>query len=203
VISFADQICADSNTAALVLIGSAARGFEKPNDIDLLYIYEHHRPLCSDHPLDVDIRLYAADEIVTRLRSSQDLLSWSLRFGRLVCERKDYWKRLGASFADLPLPDPEVAEERARQAERIHDELCRVGDLAAADEQLLTFLTHRAWACLLRAAVHPASRPELPAQLRTVGHSALALRLEDALGRRASQQTEVIRIDPPVKAGVA
>jgi len=191
--SFADQMCSDSNTAALLLIGSAARGLDKPNDIDLLCVYKRHRPVCSDHPADVDIRLYAMDDMVTRLR-----------FGRLLCEHDDYWRRLKETWLANPrLPDPEVAEKRARQAERIHEELFRAGDLEAADEQLLTFLTHSAWACLLRASVHPASRPELPAQLRTVGHSALALRLEDALRRRASQQTEVIRPDHPVKAGVA
>jgi hypothetical protein len=45
-------------------------------------------------------------------------------------------------------------------------------------------LTHRARAALLRAGVFPASRPELPAQLRQIRESTLAKDLEAALKDR-------------------
>jgi hypothetical protein len=66
------------------------------------------------------------------------------------------------------------------------------GDSDAAHEQLVTLLTHRAWASLLRNNVHPASRPELPDQLRSVGEQSLANSLEQALRERAKRANEDI-----------
>ena len=62
-----------------------------------------------------------------------------------------------------------------------------VGDEDAFDELQVSYLTHRAWARLAGAGVHPASRPELPAQLRSVGETSLAADLEEALSQRAAR----------------
>ena len=60
-------------------------------------------------------------------------------------------------------------------------ELVALGDEEAAAEQKTTYLTHLARAALSREGVYPASRPELPDQLASVGCAALALQLRNQL----------------------
>jgi hypothetical protein len=183
---FARIACADENTAALVLIGSLARNAGAPADVDLLYIYRHHPIAYRQHPIDVDIRAYPTDGIPEQLSRAQDLLSWSVRFGRLVCEHDQYWTTLTHDWCkNMPLPNPQVAEERAQRAAAVYEHLHKIGDQDAAAEQLITLLTHKAWARLLRSQVHPASRPELPKQLRAIGEVSLASELDSALKQRA------------------
>lgn len=188
VASFAARTCADPATAALVLIGSIARGGRQTLDVDLLYVYWDRPVDVRDHPLDVDIRAYSATEVLERVSRAQDVISWSLRFGRLICEHRDFWSELKREWHDkLPLPDASVAEERAKRAMRIHQQLLEMGDADAALEQRITLLTHLAWARLLRAGIHPASRPELIQQLQKIGETALADDLANTLHTRAEQ----------------
>jgi hypothetical protein len=191
VFAFAKRACADLNTAALVLIGSIARPVEQCTDVDLLYVYTNEPLWLGDHPLDVDIRQYRARDVAERAARAQDVISWSLRFGRLVCERDRFWTELTSSWLGrLSLPSPDVAEERANRAERLYQQLLLIGDTEAALEQHITLLTHLAWARLLRAGVHPASRPELVRQLSSIGEKELAGHLEHALQARAREVRE-------------
>lgn len=193
VLEFADRECSSPRTVALVLIGSLARGLRSSVDLDLLHLYQDGRPSYRGHPIDVDIRSIAASDVDALLRSGHDLLSWSLRFGRLICERDSFWTSLVENrLPELPLPSADLAEERARKTERVYGNLLEVGDTEAAHEQLLSLLTHRAWAVLLRSGEHPASRPELPGQLRCIGESSLAEQLEASLKRRRREQTELV-----------
>src|SRR5207253_3204837 len=104
-----------------------------------------------------------------------------------------------ASFdGDLPLPSPDVTEQRAERAADVYDQLVEIGDHDAALEQRISLLTHRAWTQLLRNHIHPASRPELPQQLRDAGEISLAGDLAAALrkrsaARRASAVKELAR----------
>ena len=149
---------------------------------------EEFRPEISDHPIDVDIRLYGAEDVPKMVEAGHDLITWSLRFGYLVCQHSDYWSQLRRTWeGKTPLPNPEVAEERALKTARVYEDLRRIGDDEAAGEQLISLLTHKAWAVLLRRGVPPASRPELPALLRSIGQAALAESLEKELRRRASE----------------
>ena len=59
-----------------------------------------------------------------------------------------------------------------------------VGDEDGFNELNVTYLSHRARARLATAGVHPASRPELPGQLRELGEVDLADSLEAALATR-------------------
>jgi len=197
VMSFAEQVCGDANTAALLAIGSLARGAGPVNDVDLVYIVRLGRPRFRTHPLDVDIRVYEAQEVGGLLSEGHDLLSWCLRYGFLICEHNRFWSNLKHEWKDrVPLPNPAVAEQRAVQAQRTYEQLLELGDSDAAHEQLVTLLTHRAWASLLRNNVHPASRPELPDQLRSVGEQSLANSLEQALRERAKRANEDIGAIP-------
>jgi hypothetical protein len=185
VFNFAKKICADKNTQALVVIGSMARPVPSVQDVDLLYIYKSHRPEFAEHPMDVDVRVYDGREVPALIAAGHDLLCWALRYGRVLCEQNHYWTQLATQWKDhSPLPDPVIAERRASKAEAFYHDFHRLGDLDAACEQLVSLLTHKAWARLLRAGIYPASRPELAEQLRILGDTSLAEKLEMALAQR-------------------
>ena len=59
-----------------------------------------------------------------------------------------------------------------------------VGDEDAFNELNVSCLSHCARARLAAAGIQPASRPELPGQLRALGETDLATCLEDALAKR-------------------
>ena len=82
----------------------------------------------------------------------------------------------------LPVPDSTVSLERARAVQERMEEMRDIGDEHAFDELNVSYLTHRAWARLANAGVHPASRPELPRQLRSLGEADLAADLETERG---------------------
>ena len=187
--SFAKKVCADDNTLALVAIGSLVRNVAAAQDVDLVYIYKSKPPDVFEHPLDVDVRVYDGGEVPGLIAGGHDLLGWAMRYGVLICEHDEYWSRLGAKWHDgTPLPDPAIAETRASRAEAFYRELRRLGDRDAAQEQLVSLLTHRAWARLLRAGVYPASRPELGAQLRGIGDRSLARKIDHVLSQGAIER---------------
>lgn len=193
VVSFAERVCKDSNTAALLAIGSIVRRATPVNDVDLVYIFRSSRPQFRTHPLDVDIRVYAGRDLGDLLSTGHDLLSWCLRFGYLICEHNHFWTSLMRSWEGrVPLPNPAIAEQRAARAEQRYKQLVELGDFDAAHDQLVSLLTHKAWAALLRRDVHPASRPELPGQLRSLGEHSLASLLERTLKERAVRAREGI-----------
>src|SRR5207249_10733516 len=103
------------------------------------------------------------------IMEGQELLGWVVRFGKLICERKDYWTKLRQQWLDrMPFPSATVAEDRVKRAWRLSQELSEMGDEDAAQEQCLVALTQEARAHLIRRGVYPASRPELPGQLRAI-----------------------------------
>ncbi len=84
----------------------------------------------------------------------------------------------------IPIPDPGLARHRAAKVARHLNAVREMGDEAAAAELNLSHLTLLARAVLAEHHVFPASRPELPEQLRTIGESRLAAKLEDAFHER-------------------
>jgi hypothetical protein len=119
-----------------------------------------------------------------KLPEGDDLLGWALRYGHAIFDRDHYWAGLLAKWASqLPFPSPELSIRRALRFERFARELMLIGDLDATLDQVIGMLTHRSRAALLQARVYPASRPELPAQLRGIGQWRLAESLECALQR--------------------
>src|SRR5262249_55470324 len=124
-------------------------------------------------------------EVPRLISEGHDVLSWALKFGIVICEHDDFWATIRAQWYNhAPLPNPQVADERAVKTKRILEEVSRSGDVDAAEELRLSLLTHEAWAFLLRRGVHPASRAELPAQLREVGNLALASQLATLIHKR-------------------
>jgi hypothetical protein len=172
---------------AIVAYGSAVREVESSADVDLLFVFDGDAPELDPPPGDVDLRGYASDDVEALLAAGHDVLGWAMRFGVVLWQRDGWWDDLVARWIDrLPLPSEGAADERARKALRISHELETAGDADAAEEQRLVALTQRARAELIRAGVFPASRPELPRQLRDIGDAALARDLSDAIARRVA-----------------
>lgn len=185
------ELCANPRVLAVIVLGSAMRPVETSYDLDCLYVYTGERPATAIPTVDVDVRGFAASEVDDLIVNGQDLLIWSIRMGQMVCECDRYWTRLREHWLPrLPFPSAAIADARAVRAERLLTVLREIGDHDATVEQLITVLTHRARAALLRWFVFPASRPELPKQLRQIGNEALA----DALDRAIRERNALVHL---------
>ena len=80
-----------------------------------------------------------------------------------------------------PERDYPGARERAEITKQPVENLLSIGDTEAALEQEISYFTHLARAVLIEHAVYPASRPELPNQLREIGETELADEFSRAL----------------------
>ncbi len=170
---------------AIVAFGSIVRDVSHSADVDLLFVYRSEKPSFATPPLDVDVKAYRKTDVESLVARGHELLCWSLRFGKVLHQKDRYWSDLQQMWArHLPLPSATVAEERAERARRLLNDLRVIGDDDAVQEQSITMLTHQARACLIRARVFPASRPELPKQLRSIGELEIASLLTDALLKR-------------------
>lgn len=182
---FVERCALDLNVMAVVAIGSAIRNVPVSADVDLLLIHRGS-PLNVRSPIEVDLRQYDSREVERLALEGHDLIGWALRLGQVVLEREDYWTAMSKRLRTaLPWPDSRIARERAEKARVLLDYAVEVGDGDAAAEQLVTYLTHLARSVLLDRQVFPASRPELPSQLRGAGEDELADRLAKALQKRA------------------
>lgn len=170
---------------AVVAFGSAVRWDGFSADVDLLVIYEGAKLSVLDRPADVDIRWFKKADAEKSLPEGHELLAWIIKYGELICEKDCYWTNLQATWQGrVPFPSAQIADDRAKRAERLRLELVRMGDMEAAREQGVVAITQLARACLIRNKVFPASRPELPSQLRTLAEFDLATQLENALRER-------------------
>ncbi len=187
--SFVPGACSNPAVLAVVAFGAAVRTHCFTADLDLLVIYEHPKPLAERRPIDVDIRWYKRSQAESLIKEGQELLGWVVRYGELLCERRGYWTKIREEWLErMPFPSATVAEERVERAWRLYRELHAMGDEDAAREQRLVALTQEARAQLIRQGVYPASRPELPDQLRAINETGLAERLEAALRDRESAE---------------
>jgi hypothetical protein len=190
--TFLESAKHDNNIVAVVALGSSIRPAVQSVDLDLLVIAEDARKLKNRRPIEIDLRAYSSRDVDSLIQSGNDLLSWSLNFGKVLFERDDFWKTLVVSWKDrIPLPSHDQALARAQKSLTQAKEMIRSGDLDAASELAVSYLTHIARAELLSAKVYPTSRPELPSQLRTIGLTTLAECLELALRSRPMSQDEL------------
>ncbi|MYC14325.1 MAG: hypothetical protein F4Y39_11415 [Gemmatimonadetes bacterium] len=184
--NFVQRLCEQPDIWAIVIFGSIIR----PNakyclDVDLLIIYENDRPSFANPPLDVDIRSYCREDVESLITEGHELLGWTIRFGEVLYEKDQYWTTLCDKWKDhLPLPSARIADKRAERAKRLFEDIKVIGDEDAAEEQFIAMLTQMARACLIRSGIYPASRPELPDQLKSVGKYRLASQLEEVLQKR-------------------
>ncbi len=135
-----------------------------------------------------------------RLAAGHDVLGWAVKFGRVLYQRDCFWDRVVESWRDrLPLPSSKLARTRAAGAHHHLSNVLQFGDADAAHEQALAYLTHLGRAELLERGVYPASRPELPQQLRSIGNYPLAEWLDRILNE---DSTELAHLDRLLKLAV-
>lgn len=172
----------DANVVAVVAVGSAVRQGVRSVDLDLVVICEKVEDVRVRAPIEIDLRSYPLEQVPRQLAHGNDLLGWAVKFGKVLFQRNGYWDSLSESWRDrLPLPAPDVAAQRADESLHRLTKVLQLGDVHAAEEQAVSYATHLARAELLKRNVYPASRPELPTQLRKVGFYEAADCLEQLL----------------------
>jgi hypothetical protein len=196
-LAFLDSARSDANIIAVIAIGSAVRPRVPSSDLDVLAICADPSKVSAARPLEVDLRVYSAADIESKLATGHDMLGWAVMFGRMLFQRHSFWDRIVKSWRQrLPLPSSALARSRAAAAYRRMSNLLRLGDADAVREQAISYLTHLARAELLERGVYPESRPELPEQLRKIGDYHLAGRLDRILQEDSadlSQTSELVR----------
>jgi len=182
----------DANIIAIVAAGSAVRPNVPSVDLDLLIICKEPTTFKPKPPIEIDLRTYAETQVEISLENGHDLLNWAVRFGKVLFERSAYWDNLVSRWQHrLPLPSARIARERASKTARHLSNVIESGDIDAAREQALSYMTHIARAELLDKGVYPASRPELPQQLKLIGSCSLAETLEHLLTSDSLDLTEI------------
>jgi predicted nucleotidyltransferase len=177
---FLDSAQTDPNVIAVIAVGSAVRKSVPSVDVDLVVICKDPRSLNASPPIEVDLRSYSSSGLDVRVEGRNDMLIWAILFGKALFQRNRFWDEFVDSWKGrLPLPSIETAQKRAVTASRRLIKVLMLGDEDAVLEQALSYFTHLARIQLLQKGVYPASRPELPGQLRSIGESQLAQRLEE------------------------
>lgn len=192
-LGFLDEAGNDDNIMAVVAVGSTVRPAVHSVDLDLVVICREPAELNAKPPIEIDFRKYQACQVEKQIAQGNDLLGWAVKFGRVLFQRESYWDRIVELWRDrLPLPSADVSDKRAAEAFCRLTNVLEVGDVDAAQEQALSYATHLARTELLKRKVYPASRPELPGQLRSVGCYQIADCLERLIDPTAdnSQQIE-------------
>lgn len=195
VASFLNSAHDDDNIVAVVAVGSAVRPAVTSADLDLVVICRDTVKLKAKPPIEVDFRAYAAAKVDALISDGNDMLGWTVKFGHVLFQRQGYWDAIIESWRDrLPLPTVDVATRRAENAFRRLSNVFELGDSDAAHEQALSYVTHLARAELLKKQVYPASRPELPGQLRAAGCYQIAAWLEHLIDPTADHSKEIAEL---------
>jgi hypothetical protein len=191
-LQFLNEAPDNDNIIAVVAVGSAVRPAVASVDLDLVVICREPANLHVKPPLEIDLRTYRVDQVQQEVARGNDLLGWAVKFGRVLFQRDRYWNAVSESWRDrLPLPRPAVAAQRANEAFHRLTKVLELGDFDAAEEQALSYATHLARAELLKRNIYPASRPELPAQLRQVGSYEAADCFEQLIDPRVDHSEQI------------
>jgi len=185
----------DRNIMAVVAVGSAVRPSVRSFDLDLVVICRDPSKIKVKPPIEIDLRAYAARRVDELIRGGNDLLGWTVKFGHVLFQRERFWDTVLKTWLErLPLPSVDVACQRADDSYRRLTNVFELGDDDAAYEQALSYVTHLARAKLLEKRVYPASRPEIPRQLRAVGCVRIAEWLERLIDRTTVHSEEIAKL---------
>lgn len=162
------------------LTGSTARRRRTAiSDLDYHVIGE--RPDLSDLPGEVDVVASSVTRFRTLLAAGDDFGQWTLRFGCILYDA-GIMREAAQTVIDGGLwPSPERKLERVEDHRREAERLVQMEDRDAAQEQIRATLTTVARGVLLRAAVFPLARSELPSQLEDAGYAALGRALSETI----------------------
>jgi hypothetical protein len=179
---FLSTVESDPNILAVIAMGSSVRPNVTSLDLDLVVICRDSIAFAYCPPMEVDVRKFDAASARQEIQSGSDLLGWCVKFGVVLFDRSKFWNDILREYSNnLPFPSAEVARERAEITKQRAENLLEIGDTEAALEQNISYFTHLARAILIEHAVYPASRPELPHQLRAIGETKLADEFSRAL----------------------
>lgn len=172
--------------ATIILMGSAARQTLTPrSDSDVLVITKFPVPRWRS-PIDVHLHMETRDQFLGRLKAGDDFPAWAIRYGKVVHDPSEWWLQVTRHVAATTWPDWRVKVHHAARRLSIAAQALSDGDEEAAQEEYLMAASQVARAILLRAGEFPLSRPELPAQLDAVGHTALAAAMKRLLAGAVS-----------------
>lgn len=193
--SLLEDASSNGSIVAIVAVGSSVRPEVPSADLDLVMICRAPVTLKPKPPLEIDLRMYEAANVDSEIARGNDLLGWAVKFGRVLFERDGYWSAILESWRDkLPLPAADDAVHRAKEAHRRLTSVLNIGDIDAARDLALSYATHLARYELLTRKVYPASRPELPTQLRAVGCPGLARSLEELMSPGATDKKKITEL---------
>ncbi len=193
--TFLSSVKKDENIMAVVAVGSAVRPSVQSFDLDLVVICRESIKIKTKPPVEIDLRAYLASQVDELIRSGNDLLGWTVKFGRVLFQRERFWDTIRETWLErLPLPSADVASQRADESYRRLSNVFELGDTDAAYEQALSYVTHLARAKLLKRRVYPASRPEIPRQLRAVGCVRIAEWLERLIDRTTVDSEHIAKL---------
>ena len=181
--SFLEDVLKMSSVVSVVVMGSAVRDrSHRRSDFDLVILFRGKRPLLKP-PIEVDIRMYPIETAEEQLAAGHEIIGWAMKFGTALYDPDGAWELLRTKFGDrVPLPSAIEAAERAERSLTRAREMLGIGDDSAADDLILAGATQMVRERLIKNRIFPASRPELPAQLRAISpHDPLAQILEDAM----------------------
>ncbi len=186
--SFLDSARDGLSISAVIAIGSAVRPNGGAADLDLVVICREPLKLNRSRPMEIDLRVYRTNDVDRLIAEGHDVLGWAIKFGQVLFQRSGFWDMTLSRWKDdLPLPSPETPRMRARATRRRFLNVLEIGDLDAALEQAISYVTHLALAELLEAGIFPASRRELPSQLRAIDSQRLADSLQGLLDADSEQ----------------
>ena len=119
---------ADPNINCVVAIGSSVREGVASADLDLVVLQERAANAFETPPMDVDLRTFKVCDVVTLVQEGNDLLGWTIKFGRPLLDKNSVWNSLvQAVYLNVPLPSAEIALERAKKTEKLLRILTAVG----------------------------------------------------------------------------
>ncbi len=180
---------------AVIAVGSAVRPSVQSVDLDLVVICRESTRIKAKPPVEIDLRAYLASRVDELIQDGNDLLGWTVKFGCVLFQREGFWDTVIETWLErLPLPSAEVASQRADESYRRLSNVFELGDTDAAYEQALSYVTHLARAKLLKRRVYPASRPEIPGQLRAVGCVRIAEWLERLIDRTTVDSEHIAKL---------
>ena len=158
----------ETGASAFALTGSTARG-KRTEISDLDFHVVGRRPRFDDLPGDVDIYVSTPKSFWAKLRSGDDFVQWTLRFGCLLFDTGIFRAGLRAIATDDLWPDGQTKLGRVAEHVRLASRLVSMEDRDAAQAEVRAGLTTAARGLLLEAHVFPLARDELSDQLRHVG----------------------------------
>jgi predicted nucleotidyltransferase len=195
--AFLPSISSLPHVVAVIAMGSAVRDRgHRRSDLDLLLVYREKRPAVKP-PLEVDIRFTRLDQLDDLVAKGSEIVCWALKFGAALYDPENYWEQLQHKWKGrIPLPSAIEARTRAMQTLERAKEMLELDDDSAADDLLLTALTQFARERLIQHHVFPASRPELPDQLRELNRDdPLAGLLEAAMFGDSGARDIIVALD--------